>query len=270
MNMATTVSQSKPVMLYEFSRGSQLWTYASSDRDIQLYDRTYQAVAISDNGVSVSNDPTQDQFEVTAPANLAPALLYRAAPPSDAVWLTVRELQWGDVNAPVIWIGTVATVKRPALESVTFQCRSLVDSFERTGISLTWGRDCPYTLYDHQCRADPARFCIATTVAAADGATVTAANTQGHPDGWFAGGWLEWNVADDVVDRRGISSSTGAVLTIYGSTDGLEMGQLIRLYPGCAHVPSVCTEKFNNHDNYGGAWHLPGKSPFDGTPVFWN
>jgi hypothetical protein len=43
---------------------------------------------------------------------------------------------------------------------------------------------------------------------------------------------------------------------------------IVAAYPGCPRTIAVCDARFANHLRYGGVPHLPGKSPFDGDPVF--
>ena len=69
------------------------------------------------------------------------------------------------------------------------------------------------------------------------------------------------------MNRRGIESQNGNNFQVLGSTDGLEVGTAVTLYPGCPRNTTAC-KLFNNLPNYGGFPHLPGKSPFDGSPVF--
>jgi hypothetical protein len=70
------------------------------------------------------------------------------------------------------------------------------------------------------------------------------------------------------LERRGIESHSGATFTVLGSTAGLDVGDYITAYPGCGRTRAECKNKFNNLPNYGGFAHLPGKSPFEGDPVF--
>ncbi|UJB18766.1 MULTISPECIES: phage BR0599 family protein [Lysobacter] len=67
---------------------------------------------------------------------------------------------------------------------------------------------------------------------------------------------------------RGIRSHVGERLVLLGAGDGLRIGQAIIAYPGCGRSMAICHGKFNNAPNYGGAPGLPGKSPFDGTPIY--
>ena len=80
------------------------------------------------------------------------------------------------------------------------------------------------------------------------------------------GGFVRWSV-DGEPERRGINSAEGDVLGLLAGTSGLEEVLTIWVCPGCPGTIAVCLQ-FDNTDNYGGIPHLPGKSPFDGNPIF--
>ncbi len=73
--------------------------------------------------------------------------------------------------------------------------------------------------------------------------------------------------ADGTLEQRFLEDQSGEVLTIFGLVTGLAVGDTIGLYPGCAHIPDICDEKFDNLANYGGFDKMPGKTPF-GTSIF--
>jgi hypothetical protein len=99
---------------------------------------------------------------------------------------------------------------------------------------------------------------------------VTAGVGLDQAAGFFTGGLFKWEVATDTFDQRMIEAHTAPlVFTIFGRGDGLTAGMDIVLSPGCTRdvSPTGC-ERFDNVDNYGGHLYMPGKSPFDGDPVF--
>lgn len=81
------------------------------------------------------------------------------------------------------------------MNEATIICRTLLHSFLRTGLRLSWTRGCPHMLYDSECRVNPADFAHETEILAieSDGpitvasagairlATTTAASSNGRP-----------------------------------------------------------------------------------------
>lgn len=270
---------SRPIALYKLQWGNTVWRYTSADRDIPLNEVVdgvpsvviYESVACSDSGMTQGGNSNSD-FVVTVPSNLPIVALFRGTSPSGTIYLTVRRKNWQDPEAPVYWIGTVSNVRRPNDVSAQIVGDTMMSSFKRTGLRLSWQSSCPHILYDHSCRADPEAHKVTGTIVAVDGTSVTMDLAFESDEERFVGGFVRWTVnADGTQERRGIES-VGALgsarFFLYGRTDRLAVGMELDFYPGCKHTPEACDNDFDNLPNYGGYQFIPGKSPFDGTPVF--
>jgi len=261
----TSLASARPIRLYDFSCGALHWLYATADRDIEHRQNRYRACAISDDGIRQTGQASADMFHVSAPADIDVAQLYRQGRPSSKVSLTVRDLHHDDNESLVVWIGAVSDVKWPAQHNCVISCDPL-GAKAKTGLHLCWQRTCPYTLYDQNCRVDPARHRETFRIAAMDGLVLQ--GTINRPDGWFAGGYVEWDRGSGVVEQRGIMRHVHNSLTLIGGTAGLSVAQTVSIYPGCDALIQTCQDKFNNSINCGAITNLPGKSPFDGDPIY--
>lgn len=271
--------EGQPVALYRFQWGNTFWFYTSADRPITRTEIVsgapteveYQPLAISDNGMVQGGEQSND-FTINAPNNIPLAVLYRGTPPSGTIYLIVRRKHHGDDDAPVWWIGTVGNVKRPDDVAVNIIGRTLTSTFQRSGLRLSWQRSCPFILYDGNCKADPELFGVAGTVTAKDGVSITVTGGTVGEESKYRGGFIKWEAdVNGTMERRGIEQIGdigSGVFQLFGRPDRLEIGTEIMLYPGCAHTPTACDTDFDNLANYGGYDFMPGKSPFDGTPVF--
>ena len=257
-----------PTTLYEFAIGANAWRYSTGERDETVGGHVYTAMPISDNGIVQSGDVQNDDFTVTLPSNAGVAALYVATPPSQPVYLTVRKLNMGEAEAPVVWVGTVKSAKRLTQAAVEVACKVLTSSLNRNGLRLAWSKGCPHALYDRNCRADPASFDAAVQIQTMTGGSITAPGLALLPTDYLAGGFLEWELLPGVTERRAIETHSGNTIVLLGTTDGLAVAQWITVFPGCSRTTSTCELKFNNLSNYGGFPHMPSKSPFDGDPVF--
>lgn len=272
----TSVAEGQPITLYAFNRGAQRWLYTNADRDIPYGGETYKAVAISDEGVTQSGQVQAETFNVALPTRTDLVALYHGTPPSDSVFLTVRHLHASDIDgdplagiAPVQFVGLVEQVSQDDAARSEIVCQSLLATLNRDGLRLGWERSCPHTLYDQRCKVDKAAFVVPVqAITGLTAMTITAPEIGTKEDGWFNVGFIEWDVAPGVVERRPIELHLGDTITLLAFTDGLHLGSAIRVYPGCSRHISVCQAKFNNRWNYGGFPHLPGDSPFNGNPVF--
>lgn len=265
-----------PISFYEIEWGNTVWRYTSAEEDqtitINGEEQTFVAAAIADSGMTQGGSSNND-ITITATDELPLADLFHSTPPSDEIRITVRRAHEGDPVAFIYWKGFLRNVKRSEdnthIQIVGF---SLLAMFESQGLRLAWTRGCPHILYDDECRADPESFMYQSEIISMTGNSITVTNVDPSAalaDGYFTGGYIEWEANEDgTLDRRGISGSTGnTTLMLLGTTYRLEIGMTVRLYPGCDLTTQTCDEKFGNLENYGGIEQMTGKNPFDGTAI---
>lgn len=261
-----SLAAGQPIRLYEFTHGVTTWRYCTADRSIQTGAQTWLSIAggVIDEGIRQSGDAASDTLNIRAPADLPVVRLYRTLPPTTEVAVVVRDMHYGDDEQRVSWVGSISQVNRDAPDRVEIVCENLLASLNRGGLGLTYERNCPYATYDHNCRVNRDLFRVDTTLSGAGGATVEAAAFASHVDGWYAGGFIEWQSAPGVTERRFIKAHVGVRLTLLGGTAGLAEGAPVSAYAGDDRTAKTCRDKFNNLPNFGGYPMLPGKSPFDG------
>lgn len=269
----------EPIALYEFKYGNTVWRYCTSDADevVGTDPETerpliWKAHAITDEGV-VQGGSDQNDLQVIIQSDLPVVSLFRNSRPSGKIWLTVRRWHRGDpeTDTPIQWIGTVVNAVLQNEATAQLACRSLGGTYDRQGLRLAWGRMCPHVLYSFGCNANnenpKEEHAYPRVVAIVTGDSFTCTEHSEPAEGTFTGGFVEWFRPDGSEDRRAIEVQTGNHFVVLGTTDGLFPGAEVTLYPGCARNTAAC-KRFNNLPNYGGFPHLPGKSPFDGSPVF--
>lgn len=262
--------------LYHFRWGTLNWYYTSADRPIEYgvdaedNPIVYEPIAISDGGVRQGGEIGYD-FQINMPVDNPVALLFRVTPPSGRVYVKVRRMQEGEADAPLYWIGTIGNVKPKNSAGVLVVCRASISLLKQTGLRLAWQTQCPHALYDRQCQVNPDDFTFPFEIDSVVGNVVTL-KTSGDDKaaGYFSGGIVKWLVAEDTYNHRLIEEHTAPlVFTIFGRGDGLEADMEVLLLPGCSRdINENGCLRFDNVDNYGGHKYRPGKSPFDGTPVF--
>lgn len=264
----TSIEGGQPLRLYEFRRGLIRWRYTDADRPITFLGETFQTLAISDDGIRYSGETSADVLKVTVPWSNPVARLYRGIPPSEDIELWVRDMHYGDTEAIIQWIGSIQTVQFPSPERAVIVCQNVTATLDRPGLRLGYERGCVHALYDHNCKVDREEFVVAATIEALNGLQVSSAVLDTFADGWFNAGYIEWDLTLGEVETRAIEIHVGSTIQLMGGTQGLSLEQLVRFYPGCARIAEVCNNKFNNLPRYGGIPHLPGRSPFDGNPLF--
>lgn len=264
------------ISLYEFRWGDTVWRYAGADRSITIEQNgaevTYEAVAVTDDGM-VQGGSANNDLTVRIQQDIPLVELFRSTPPSGEISLTVRRRHQGDDldDWYVWWIGLVNNVKKGVASEATIIGRTLLASFRRTGLRLSWTRGCPHMLYDSECGVNPADFSQPAEILSinSDG-SITVDTAGGNPAGYYDGGFIEWQAtAEGTMDQRSIESSVDATrFRIFGSADRLEVGMAITLYPGCDLIGSTCKDKFDNLANFGGFEQMSGENPFDGRNIF--
>ncbi len=262
----------QPIRLYEFQYGETFWRYASADEDIEFGTDdednpiVWTATAINDTGFTQGGSD-QNDLRVLCQSDIPLVSLFRLQRPSGKVWLTVRQFHLEDNEAPVHWIGTVVNAIAQDEASTQLNCRSLAGTYDRQGLRLGWSRSCPHPLYGIGCRVNKEDHAYPRTVATLTGNRFTCTTHSEPAEGSFTGGFLEFIRPDGSLETKAIERQSGNDFLILGSTGGLEIGTAVTLYPGCARDTPNC-KLFDNLKNYGGFPHLPGESPFSGSPVF--
>jgi hypothetical protein len=54
---------------------------------------------------------------------------------------------------------------------------------------------------------------------------------------------------------------------MFNTAEGMYVGLVMNVFRGCRQTIASCQE-LNNYPNYGGIPDMPGRSPFDGNPIF--
>lgn len=258
-----STSDGLPVTLVDFIRSGTLhYRYTNADQDIYINGEKWEAAAISVPGVRIGSG---DPLDITVPADSQVAALFRGASPSLKVRIMRMHADDESQEMKTIWRGAVHETKWENINSIKLITYSIASVFSRNGIRLTWGRPCPYSLYDKNCRLNPVDYAVHCVIDSLDGASVNI--TSGVNNGWFSGGFIEW-ITDGITERRGLKLHNGNNIGVIGGTFGLEAGMSVVIYPGCERTINVCDSKFNNVLNYGGQPHMPGQSPFEIAKLF--
>jgi uncharacterized phage protein (TIGR02218 family) len=263
----TSVQTGRPVELYEFLDGATAYRYTSADGDIVYGGNTYTAVPISRSAVEATSEVARLALNITCSRDLSILNLFSVMPPSEIIAVTVRRLHAGDGNAITLWMGRILDVAlNPA--SAEIHCESVYTSLKRVGLRRLYQKGCPHVLFEDECALNRATFATSKTVSTVVGTAITLPSMGAFADGYFAGGYLEWESMTGYFERRTIRSQVGGVVTIGFTLPGLVATDTVTIYPGCDHTLATCIAKFANGLNYGGMPYWPSKNPFDGTIIY--
>lgn len=256
-----------PVELFTFARDTLRWRYTSADRAVTVLSATFAAAAISRSEIEAGQEIGRSAITINVPRDLPIADLYRVAPPSAPITCLVQQYHEGDGEVATLWTGRILGVEF-AGAAAQIRCEPIFTSIKRLGLRRMYQRTCPHVLYGSACKVNKAAQLVAGAVDSISGFVVSVSEADAEDDGHFAGGFLEFEVAASVFERRFITDHTGAALTLATSPFGLAVGMAVNLYPGCDHTLATCNAKFSNAVNYGGFAFMPTKNPFGGDPIF--
>lgn len=262
----TSEYDSFPIELYTFNRNTIGWRYTSADEDKVVNLVPYTAIPIKRSGLEQNQDTSRSPITITMDKNTPFLMQFRGSPPTDIVMLTIQRYHEGDGELTTPWVGRVVNVKFLEREA-EIRCEPVYTSIKRPVLRRRYQTTCPHVLYGQQCRLLSSGFVVQTNLSAVSGVLITASAFGTKPDGYFAGGYMDWETGG-VLERRFILSHTGATLTLNLPYKGIPSNATVRAYPGCDHALSTCHNKFNNVDNYGGQPFYPSKNPFTGSPIF--
>lgn len=262
----TSVYGAFPIELYTIARDAVVYRYTSADEDKVVNGFVYQSVPIKRGSTSQTDDAVRSNLSITATKNLAFLNTYRSSPPTTITTVTVQRYHEGDGALAVIWFGRLTNVRFSERDAV-ITCEPVLTSLKRPVLRRRYQVTCPFVLYGNQCRAIRSDFGVATMTSFVNGGQIQAQAFGLFPDGYFEGGYIEWDNGGD-VQRRFILSHFGQILTLNLPFAGITGNVPVTAYPGCDHELLTCYGKFNNHLNYGGQPFNPRKNPMGKIPVF--
>lgn len=273
-------NQLNEYILYEFSLGVvtprgnidysvKSWRYTSEEVNVVYDGNVYYTLSIGNSGASITNEQQSNQFTITLPLSSEIGQIYNEDPPSSIMRVTVRRRQYGDKEAPIAWMGVVSTCSRTSDAEIKLSCSDFGTMISGKENRCNWSRQCTHALYDNLCRVNKESFKKKITIETVNHNTITSLDLLLVDNGYFSGGFIEWERWPNVYDRRGIDSHEANSIVMIGSTNSLNVGDIIYAYPGCDRsTGDGGCNKFDNISNFGGFPFIPGKSPFEGENIF--
>lgn len=255
-----------PIEIFKFQRDASIWRYTSADEDKLVEGHTFEAIPMSRSTMEQSLEMARSNLTIKMYKNAEMLLQFRASPPTSIIYLQVRRYHEGVNEYVTTWLGRVTNVKFSEREAEV-RCEPSFTSLKRPVLRLRYQTTCPHVLYGTSCRVNRVTFQVPGTILANNGTTVSSTAFAVYADGYFTGGYIDWNSGYD-VQRRFIVSHASETIGINLPFAGIQGGDSVVAYPGCDHLLTTCNSKFLNVENYGGQPFYPGKNPFIGTPIF--
>jgi len=116
---------------------------------------------------------------------------------------------------------------------------------------------CLNTLFDNACGLLSADYAVNTSIAVNSTPNRILCELS-QPQGWFTQGVVEFLEGKNIGIKRTVRlHESGALLLTLPLLDMPEIGEAIRVYPGCDKRLETCTNRFNNRARFRGAPFVP-------------
>ncbi|WP_149958192.1 DUF2163 domain-containing protein [Acinetobacter pittii] len=116
---------------------------------------------------------------------------------------------------------------------------------------------CSNTLFDHACGLNRENYALETTIAAGSTASRILCDIN-QPQGWFTQGVIEFLEGGNKGLKRTIRlHELDVLLLTLPLLEYPEVGQRIKVYPGCDRRMETCQNRFNNFARFRGAPFIP-------------
>lgn len=256
----------RPIEIYTFTRGGNVWRYTSADEDQLVSGQVYKAMPIKRSNIEQTQEMARNNITITMSKTCPLLNQFRGSPPTSLISVTVRRFHEGLAEFITMWLGRVVNVKF-AERDAEVRCEPVYTSLRRPVLRMRYQTTCPHVLYGGSCGVIRADYAVNGTLLTNSGSSINIGAAATFADGYFSGGYIDWENNGD-TQRRFILSHVGQRLEINLPFAGIQGGATMVLYPGCNHLLTTCNSKFNNVDNYGGQPFYGGKNPMNGSNVF--
>lgn len=274
---------SEPRELFDITISATTYYLTSASRDIVYLGNRYISEAINRGPTDVAqvreNGSNEIEIKLRVDHPIVRRWLAQGVPPKVATVVVWRQqVRSGLVEK--IWTGNIASISVEESEGkLTVTCL-LGESFRRRLPTITVGTQCSHVLYGSGCNVSRAGSNVAaitylctTTVIYVNGRDVRVDLSNVPANYLLRSTWLQFGelkhvasgermtIAEQVDPNPGISTVTQVTMQL--QIVGMNVGDSVELYAGCAHEVITCQQKFNaNQVNYGGFPALPTKNPF--------
>jgi len=257
-----------PVELYKFKRGlSEQYLLTSSNEPITFLSEVYLPVQIARGAIEQNQEMERQPLQIQIQRDAEILENFVGFPPTEIMTVTIFRFHENDTPTPevvTIWQGRVLSNAWEGSQA-TLHCEPVFTSLKRPGLRRKYASQCPHILYGGECAISNFDFQVnATLTVVTNGVELTSPDFIVALDHFF-GGYI---VLDNREFRTVVEDPGLGTITIASSISGLEVGNTVAAFPGCAHDLDDCLVKFANIVNYGGFPYVPGVNPFGGTTLF--
>lgn len=251
----------KPVELYRFTRGLNIWTYTTADEAIVFDGESYAPVTMRRGDLPMNDERENATLDLYMDPTIAVVADFISGASPSPTGLTLmrrhRDEAVGSEQA-VLFIGQVGVCEFTEGEA-HLVCVPLQKALQRRVPRWLYQTQCNHMLYDAFCGINPAAFTFPGTIGAMTGIVLTVPEASAKPDGYYNGGFLK-----DGETYAFIQTHVGDQITLLARSPSLALGDVVMLTAGCDRTRGTCLAKFANLPNFMGFPYIPDQNPYDG------
>lgn len=264
----------QPVLIALIRYGANpgaVFAYTTAERPITVDGITYNPETMDFAEITSSGTLDKVTLEVTVKLANSVSQLFRVAPPTYPITLTLRQGQIGQPDFPVAWMGRIVGRTCNA-GAATLQCEPASTSLRMAGLRRNYSYGCPYALYGPLCKASLAAASI-TLVPVGIGPDYIDLSPGWAPEDLvpkYRGGLVIWQDGSGSVYRSIIRIDSMTRLRLNGPTTTLAGSVPVQVAFGCGRTVRVpapgvlvsdCQSLHNNIKNFGGQFAIPTENP---------
>lgn len=260
-----SVEASRPVELYTFSFGAEVFRFTSAEGTVTFSGADYEPLSLKRSNPVQAKEQKSTALRITLPTDSDPARPFIAIQPSLTMDVLIQRVQPDAVPASasiVMFDGFVSSVSFED-EKAEFRCIPFNELFTREMPRFQYQGLCNHVLYDARCKVVEGSFKHTGTVLGVVGKEI---QIQGLPTAGlpFIGGYVE---IPGGSEQRLIIDQVGITVTVLFPFLADVSGGSLDAFQGCDHTATTCAQKFNNILNHGGHPFVPTINPFNQTQI---
>ena len=242
--------------LYDIETGDEIERFTSYNIDLSFKGYTYKAAPIQRSQMKYDSNLGVQNVEITA-ATSEQFRSHIASVPINPTRITIWRAVSDDLTEYAkIFRGQVLRVAAREMNT-TASCigkNAILDSvFPRVIYQST----CNHMLFDDQCKLEQSVYKVEAEISSISGADYSANILGTYDDYYFDHGWAVYGNS-----MRLITCHEGTVITLQLQFESIvDIGSIIKVYPGCNGHYSTCAGKFANQENFLGMTTIPSKNP---------
>lgn len=250
----------RPVELYVFDVGGDIYRYASRRKDFVAVDgHTYSAERLSRSKLNRGPDFRKQDITIQCPGDFEIAEMFKTPIPGAPIDISLFRTHTGASDMEFLWSGRVGSCTFESSKA-TLECQGHASVLEQYTIRKTYQKACSHALYGTGCGVDKALHTANKNVdsVSSDGLTITSSDLV-EPEGHYLGGIVEANGVHRTIVAYDHVAQT---ITLAAPIKNLVAGSQISCARGCDRTITTCDAVFNNKLNFMGFIHIPEENPF--------